>query len=70
MKKTPTQILFEELEREGVIERTGKFKVNPETGEPRPCFVLVPELAAIYGEGAEGLERYIRTHYEFVPTTH
>ena len=62
--------LFDEMERDGVIVRTGEFRANPETGEPRPVFVLVPALAAVYGQGGEGLLRYIREHYEFVPTTH
>jgi hypothetical protein len=64
------QELLEEMEREGLIERTGEFRANSETGEPRPVFVLVPALAVIYGQGGEGLLRYIRTNYEFVPTTH
>ena len=62
--------LLEKLEHEGVVEKTGEFRANPETGEPRPVFVLMPELAAVYGQGGEGLLRYIREHYEFVPTTH
>ena len=67
---SPMQELLEEMEREGLIERTGELRANPETGEPRPVFVLMPELAAVYGQGGEGLLRYIREHYEFVPTTH
>ena len=62
--------LLEKLEHEGVVEKTGEFRTNPETGEPRPVCVLVPALAAVYGQGGEGLLRYIRTNYEFVPTTH
>ena len=62
--------LLEKLEHEGVVEKTGEFRTNPETGEPRPVFVLVPALAAVYGLGGEGLVRYIRENYEFVPTTH
>jgi hypothetical protein len=64
------QELLEEMEREGLIERTGELRANPETGEPRPTFVLVPALAAIYGQGGEGLVRYIRENYEFIPTPH
>ena len=67
---SPMQELLEEMEREGLIERTGELRANPETGEPRPVFVLVPALAAVYGLGGEGLVRYIRENYEFVPTTH
>ena len=68
--KTPMQELLEEMEREGLVERTGEMRENPETGEPRPTYVLVPALAAVYGQGGEGLVRYIRENYEFVPTTH
>ena len=68
--KSPMQELLEEMEREGLIERTGELRANSKTDEPRPVFALVPALAAIYGEGGAGLVRYIRENYEFVPTTH
>ena len=69
MKKSPMQELLAELEAEGIIKKTGEMHTNPKTGELAPLYVLVPRFAAVYGEGGEGLVKYIRENYEFT-TTH
>ena len=69
MEKSPMQQLLAELEAEGIVKKTGEMFTNPKTGELAPLYVLVPRFAAVYGEGGEGLLKYIREHYEFT-TTH
>ena len=69
MKKSPMQELLAELEAEGVVKKTGEMRANPKTGKLAPVYVLVPRFAAVYGEGGEGLVKYIRENYEFT-TTH
>ena len=69
MEKSPAQILLAELEAEGIVKKTGEMFANPKTGELSPLYVLVPRFAAVYGEGRDGLLKYIDEHYEFT-TTH
>jgi hypothetical protein len=45
------QELLEEMEREGLIEKTGELRANPETGEPRPVCPYLPRSMAKAGKG-------------------
>jgi hypothetical protein len=61
---TPARIrkLFAEMERDGVIVRTGEMRPNRK-GELEPVYVLAPEYAERYGDVATAMrDRYGTRH--------
>ena len=62
MKPSRIRELFAELERDGVIIKSGEMRPNRK-GELEPVYVLAPEYAERYGDIAAALrDRYGTRH--------